>query len=140
MGEEFYCVIKLVSGEEIFSLISIDENNDDPIIILQNPVVMDIVNNQKGSFIKIKSWMELTDDDMFIIKPDKIITMAESRDEKIIEIYNCFISEDSIDVYIPAGKVNLSEEMGYVSSVEESKDLLEKLYKISTDPRDFKES
>jgi hypothetical protein len=39
MGEEFYCVLKLVSGEEILSLIMIDENDGDPIIILQNPVI-----------------------------------------------------------------------------------------------------
>ena len=37
MGDEFYCILKLVSGEEILSLIMIDENNGDPIIILQNP-------------------------------------------------------------------------------------------------------
>ena len=35
MGEEFYAAIKLVTGEEIFSLVSVDENGGDPIIILQ---------------------------------------------------------------------------------------------------------
>ena len=33
MGEEFYCILKLVSSEEILSLIMIDENDGDPIII-----------------------------------------------------------------------------------------------------------
>jgi len=32
MGEEFYCCIKLISGEEILSLISIDDNDGDPLI------------------------------------------------------------------------------------------------------------
>jgi hypothetical protein len=32
MGEEFYCILKLVSSEEILSLIIIDENDGDPII------------------------------------------------------------------------------------------------------------
>ena len=27
MGEEFYCILKLVSGEEVISLIAIDEND-----------------------------------------------------------------------------------------------------------------
>ena len=36
MGEEFYAIIKLVSGEEIMSLISVDEEYEDPIVILQN--------------------------------------------------------------------------------------------------------
>ena len=40
MGEEFYSIIKLISGEEIFALISIDHDQEDPIVILQNPLVM----------------------------------------------------------------------------------------------------
>ena len=39
---EFYAVIKLVSGEEIFSLIDVDLEPEDPIIILQNPVKMKV--------------------------------------------------------------------------------------------------
>ena len=31
MGEEFYCILKLVSGEEIISLITIDETGDEAI-------------------------------------------------------------------------------------------------------------
>ena len=33
MGDEFYSVIKLITGEEIFSVVSIDENDGDPIIM-----------------------------------------------------------------------------------------------------------
>ena len=40
MGEEFYSIIKLISGEEIFSLVSVDENDGDPILLLQSPVVI----------------------------------------------------------------------------------------------------
>ena len=40
MGEEFYSIIKLVSGEEIFSLVTVDENSGDPVIVLQNPLIM----------------------------------------------------------------------------------------------------
>ena len=40
MGEEFYSVLKLVTGEEIFALISVDDNDGDPIILLQNPVII----------------------------------------------------------------------------------------------------
>ena len=54
MGEEFYSIIKLMSGEEVFSLISVDENNWAPVIILQNPLVMKIMESPKGSFIKVK--------------------------------------------------------------------------------------
>ena len=50
MGDEFYCILKLVSGEEILSLIMIDENNGDPIIILQNPVIMKPSVSSTGNY------------------------------------------------------------------------------------------
>ena len=44
MGEEFYAIIKLVSGEEIFSLVMSDEVNDDTVIVLQNPVIINMLS------------------------------------------------------------------------------------------------
>ena len=90
MGDEFYSVIKLISGEEIFALVSIDDNqgDGDPIIILQNPLVMNMVNSQKGSFIKVKRWIELSSEDIFMMRFDRILTMSECRDEKLIAIYD----------------------------------------------------
>jgi len=128
MGEEFYSVIKLISGEEIFSLISVDENDGDPIIILQNPAVIKVSEVPGGTMMKIRPWMTLTDDDMFIIRLDKIITMTECRDKRMIEIYNNYLTEDSIDSYNLKGEVKVSTDMGYVSSVEESRKKLENLY------------
>ena len=129
MGEEFYCVLKLVSGEEIFSLISVDESNEDTIIILQNPVIIKIIESYEKSYIKIKPWIELSSDDIFIMRLDKIITMTESRDEKLIEVYNEYLTGDSTNTYKPSGKVDISDKMGYISSVEDARKKLENLYK-----------
>ena len=71
-----------------------------------------------------------SDDDFFIVKLDKIITMTETKDEKIIHIYNDYINDgDSIDVYNPSGKVKPSSKMGYISSVEDARKKLENLFK-----------
>ena len=129
MGEEFYCVIKLVSGEEIFSLVSIDENDGDPLVILQNPVIMKMISNHLGSCVKVKPWMELSSDDFFIIRLDKIITMTESTDDSIISVYNHYISDDDSETSDPTGKVKLSDKMGYISSVEDARKKLENLFK-----------
>ena len=135
MGEEFYAIIKLVSGEEILSLVLVDENDGDPVLVLQNPVTMKTYHNHQGMYIKVKPWIELSDDDFFIIKLDKIITMTETKDNKIIGIYNNYITEDdSIDVYNPSGQVKPSSKMGYISSVEDARKKLENLFK------DLKES
>lgn len=131
MGDEFYCSIKLVSGEEIFSLISVDDNDGDPIVVLQNPVIIKIITNQSGQMIKIKPWMEIPSDDFFIIKLDKIITMSEVTDEIIINCYNTFIESDDGDIISSSmsGQVKLSNKMGYISSVDEARKKLEDLFK-----------
>jgi len=130
MGEEFYCILKLVSGEEVLSLIMVDENDDDPIIILQNPVVMKSIYEKNSVYIKIKPWMELSNEDIFFMKLDKVITMTETTDKKLINLYQQYLSDDdSIEVYKPAGEVKISEQNGYISSVEDARKKLEELYK-----------
>ena len=137
MQEEFYSIIKLVSGEEVLSLISIDENDGDPLVILQNPICIKMIESSQGLYVKVKSWMELSDDDFFIVRPDKIITMTETKDKNLIEVYNNYIEDnDSIEVHTPSGKVKPSSKMGYVSSVEEARKSLENLYNL----KDTKES
>tara|TARA_B100001250_G_scaffold339533_1_gene306925 strand:+ start:468 stop:893 length:426 start_codon:yes stop_codon:yes gene_type:complete len=135
MGEEYYAVIKLVSGEEIFSLVIVEEDQDDPVLLLHHPIKMHIIQTPKGGFIKVNPWMELSNDDMYILKLDKIITITESHDRKLIDVYKRYVddeeSEDNkigIDIYKSSGKVNISDQMGYISSVEEARESLEKLY------------
>jgi len=132
MGEEFYAIIKLISGEEIISLVSVDENDGDPLIILQNPLTMKMIHSPTGSYIKVKPWMELSDDDIFIIRLDRVITMTETKDQKVIQVYESYINddeEDSIDIYRPSGQVKPSSKMGYISSVDDARKRLERIFK-----------
>ena len=87
MGEEFHAVVKLVTGEEVFALVCVDENNGDPIILLMNPVIMKVMKNHVGQYIKVKPWMEIPTDAMYVIKYDKIITMTEVKESKICLLY-----------------------------------------------------
>jgi len=137
MGDEFYAALKLVTGEEIFSLVCIDENDGDPIIILQNPVIMKINSNHIGTYVKIKPWMEIPSDDFFVIKLDKVITMTEVKEEKTIEFYERYLRDDDIDIEID-GKVNISDKMGFISTVEDARKSLEKIFR--KDLKDNKES
>ena len=138
MGDEFYAIIKLVSGEEIFSMVCTDISEEDTILLLHHPVIMNMIQSPKGSFIKVTPWMEMTDDDMFAVKLDKIITMTETHDKKLIQVYKHYIAdieseEDTatLDMYKSGGKVDISNKMGYISSVEEARDSLEKIFKIN---------
>ena len=54
MEDEFYAIIKLVSGEEIFSLVLVDNyQENDTLIALQSPVVMCTITCAYGTFIKV---------------------------------------------------------------------------------------
>ena len=128
MGEEFYAAIKLVTGEEVFSLVCVDENDGDPILLLMNPVIMKIMKNHIGQYVKVKPWIEMAKDDFFVIKYDKIITMTEVKEGQMIEFYIRYLNDDDID-WEEDGRTNISDRMGYVSSVDKARELLEKLYK-----------
>jgi len=129
MEEEFYSIIKLVSGEEIFALVTVDENDDNPILVLQNPVVISTINTPGGSMIKVKPWMNMTDESMFMIRLDKIITMIEAKDQKLIDVYENYINEpDDEDVSLD-GSVIPTPKMGYLSSVKDARKDLEDLFK-----------
>jgi len=138
MGEEFYAIIKLVSGEEIMSVVMPEDNNGETILILQNPVTMQMYQNGVGHYIKVKPWMDLNDEDMHIIKLDKIITMSETTNKKLISVYDDFVNGDDQKIKIPPidGKVKPDIKMGYISSVEDARKKLEELFKINQEPKE----
>jgi hypothetical protein len=136
MGEEFYSSIKLITGEEIFALVCLDENDGDPVLVLQNPVMMKVISTGGTYGVKVKPWMQIPGDDFFIIKLDKIITMTEITDTNVIEFYNSYLEDDDADVSLSQnsssspGKAEVTKNMGYVSSVEDARKLLEDLYRL----------
>ena len=139
MGDEFYAIIKLTSGEEILSLVSVDENDGDPLLLLQNPITMKVYNPHRGMHIKVKSWIEMSSDNIFIIKPDRIITMTETTDDRLIDIYTSYINDeedDDMGMYQSSkdknsGLTKPSRKMGYISSVESARKKLEDIFNNS---------
>jgi hypothetical protein len=72
---------------------------------------------------KVKPWMMIPDDDIYIIDMNKVITMTEVSDNQIIRIYQKFIKNSS--------QVDLDKHMGFISKVDDARKSLEKLYKSS---------
>ena len=133
MGEEIHAVLKLITGEEIFSLVSVDENDGDSIIMLSNPVIMKMLSGPAGKYVKVKPWLELPDQDLFLIKYDKIITMSEVTDEQMIKFYDRYLNEDDIDIEID-GKVSLTDKMGFITTVDDARLKLEEIFKNNIEP------
>ena len=129
MGEEFHAVLKLITGEEIFSLVSVDENDGDSIIMLSNPVIMKMLSSPAGKYVKVKPWLELPDQDLFLIKYDKIITMSEVNDENLIKFYTRYLNDEDVDIELD-GKVKLNDKMGLLTTVDDARQSLERIFNI----------
>ena len=139
MGDEFYSILKLVSGEEIFALVCVDESEDEPILILHNPIKMKPLHPQTNqlNYIKVTPWMNMTEEDMFVLRMDKVITMTECHDKKLISIYKQYIeekNEDDLQVIksrSKKGKISWpgDPKLGYISSVQKKRESLEKIFK-----------
>ena len=122
MEQEFYAAIKLVSGEEIFAIVSPTEEEDRTLLILENPVTIEpmVSKNQGTVGYKVKPWMMIPDDDIYIIDMNKVITMTEISNDQIIRIYQKFVNNSS--------QVSLDKHMGFISKVDDARKALEKLY------------
>ena len=122
MKEEFYASIKLVSGEEIFAIVCPTDEEGRTLLILENPVIIDPMVSRNAGIVgyKVRPWMKIPDDDIYIIDMDKIITMTEIHDKQIIGIYKKYMSDSS--------QVNLEKSMGFISKVDDARKVLEKIY------------
>ena len=129
MGEEFHAVLKLITGEEIFAMVSVDENNGDSIIMLSNPVIMKMIHGPHGQYVKIRPWLELPNEDLFLIKYDKIITMSEVNDENLIKFYTRYLNDEDVDIELD-GKVTLNDKMGLLTTVDDARQSLERIFNI----------
>ncbi len=127
MEEDFYAVIKLISGEEIFSIVCPSEEDEKTMLILNNPVTIEvIVMKQIGmQGYKIDPWLKFADDDTFLLDMDKVLTISEVRDPETIEMYHKFLKQQQNK----NSKSPVSAEMGYLSSVSEARKRFEKLYR-----------
>lgn len=133
MGSDFHATIKLITGEEIFALVSVDNTEEDPIIIMQSPVIMKVLSTGKGSMMKIRPWLEVPGDDIYIIKYDRILTMSEVKDKMIISMYTTYCDEGDFDfgefINEEASNHEVTKKMGYISNVEDARKKLEDLFK-----------
>ena len=128
--EDFYCTLKLKTGEEIFAKVAASEEEEDrTLLIVSNPITVSEVKSRNGIFgYKLEPWLKTTTDDMFIIKLEDVLTMSESSDIEMISMYQSYLRQSSKS---KNNQSKISRKMGYISNVNDAKEILEKLYKSS---------
>lgn len=133
--DDFYATIKFKSGEEIFSKVAASEEDDRTMLILSNPINVIEIKGRKGDPLgyKMEPWLKTTTDDMFIINMEDVLTLSESSDIKMIMMYQNYIRQvDSFDDDETNNYKLNKREMGYISSVSDAKEVLEKIFKLET--------
>ena len=135
MEDDFYATIKLKSGEEIFSKVSPCTEEEETFLLVSNPITISEVTIRGGNTgYKLEPWLKTTKDDMFIIDMNDVITMSESKDIEMIMMYQSWLreSKDFTDSEDPTGyRTKINREMGRIGNVQDTKEILERLFKES---------
>lgn len=126
MNEEFYAVLKLISGEEIFAKVCAFEDNNEVLLVLDHPIFIETIYVPKLGvpISKVNPWLKLTNDTTFIINREKIITMTEEKNNLMIKMHNKYVREQNK----VSNQTQVSPNMGYISSIPDARVSLEKLY------------
>jgi len=127
--EDFYATVKLKTGEEIFAKVAASEEENRTMLIVSNPIIVSEIKGRNGIMgYKLEPWLKTTTEDMFIINLNDIITLSESFDIEMITLYQSYVRNYDKD---KRNQSKISRKMGYISNVNDAKEILEKLYKNS---------
>ncbi len=98
---------------------------------------MKVLSTGRGQMMKIRPWLEVPGDDVYIMKYDRIITMSEVKDKMVTSMYQAYCEEGDfdfgtfVDESMKKDKRNheVTKKMGYISTVEDARKKLEDLFK-----------
>ena len=125
--DEFIATVKLVSGEEILTKVIVDYTTQVEQVILDNPVICQEVRSHGANVplgYKFEPWMKMSEEEVYIVDLNKIITLSEIKDDLVIRTYNNIV-EGGFKRQHP----DLDRDMGYINSVDKARSIIEKLYK-----------
>lgn len=127
--EDFYATVKLKSGEEIFAKVAASEEEDRTLLIISNPITINEIKNRTGVVgYKLEPWLKTTKEDMFIINLEDVLTLSESSDIEMIMMYQSYVRQSNKN---GSNHSKINRRMGYISNVNDAKEILEKLFKNS---------
>ena len=125
--DDFYATIKFKSGEEIYAKVAASEEEDRTMLIIHSPITVSEIRGKAGlAGYKVEPWLKTTREDMFIINLDDVLTLSESSDVQMIMMYKNFLRDSERD---NKNQSKMSRRMGYISNVNDAKEILEKIYK-----------
>ena len=117
---EFLAAIKLVSGEELLSMVTSvhDENGD--YLIVENPIeVEEVILPNKQAGAKVQPWMKFSREEQFVIPKEHVITIVEVAEEVAV-FYHMSLRKLNNDL--------ITDAKGKISTVDEARIKLNKIF------------
>tara|TARA_R100001594_G_scaffold31593_1_gene58852 strand:+ start:900 stop:1301 length:402 start_codon:yes stop_codon:yes gene_type:complete len=129
MEDDFYATLKFKNGEEIFAKVAASEEDDRTMLIISHPIMVYEVK-AKGGVVgyKVEPWLKTSSEDMFILNMNDVLTISESHDVEMILMYQTFVNDS---VNHRKNQASMNRKMGFLGKVDDTKEILEKIYKNS---------
>ena len=122
--------VEFKSGEEVFAKDAASEEEGRTMLLVHNPIVVCEIRAKTGIVgYKVEPWLKTTREDMFVINLADILTLSESDDMEMIMLHQNFTRDSQRDA---ENQAKLNRKMGYLSTVRDAKENLEKIFKNST--------
>ena len=121
--DEFLGALKIVTGEEVLSKVTYVDDENGNYVILDSPILVEEVTVADRVGAKVSPWMKFSKERSFIVPMDRIVTCVEC-DAEVAAFY-----EMSITKIDPEGTKNPPRNQGGLGTVEESRAILESIFK-----------
>lgn len=125
--DDFFATIKLKCGDEIFCKVAASDEGDRTILLISNPIIVEEMKTRgQTTGYKLEPWLKTSTEDLFVINLDDVLTMSESEDIAMIMMYQDYVRKSNKSNYS-----KLDRKMGYLGNVHDTKEILEKIFKMS---------
>ena len=126
--DDFFATLKLKTGEELFARVSATDEGDRTLLLVSHPIIVETIK-LRGSLggYKFEPWLKSSNEDLFIINLDDVLTLTESDNIEMIMFYQDYVRKMN-----QINHTKLDKKMGYLTTVRDAKEILEKLYKSSS--------
>ena len=128
MEDDFYATLKFKNGEEVFAKVAASEEEDRTLLIVSHPITVSEIKHKSGGLLgyKVEPWLKTSNEDLFILNMNDVLTLSESSDVEMIHMYQSFVRDTAEEKH---GQSKMSRKMGFLGRVDDTKEILEKIFK-----------
>ena len=133
--EEFYGVLKLINGEEVLGKAVLTNEGTETLCFIQNPVAVqmverDVEGNRLARGIGFSKWMQLSNEDFYVIREKDILTIS-SLSKECRFMYESYLKGETVGERREQMESEPNKHLGYLGSIDSARTLFEKMYRLN---------